>query len=105
MAREEQNAETYAVLAELDSWTSRISETISGKLQNGGSGDDIVGSTLFLDILSEDMQKLDSYFGEKSSFLAAYDVKRIQNLILVKKLSFQVFLCIELRYADCYIMF
>lgn len=89
VAREEQNAETYAVLAELDNWTSRISETICGKLQNRGSGDDIVGNTLFLDILSEDMQKLDSYFGEKSSFLAAYDVKRIQNLILENKAKFQ----------------
>jgi hypothetical protein len=64
-----------------------LSQTISGKLQAtgeaAGSGDEIVANTVFLDGLADDMKKLDAYFAEKASFVAAYDVKRIQNLILV----------------------
>ena len=83
-AREEQSAGTVAVLAELDAWTSKMSSMMTDKIVNlDGSGDDIVGNTLFLDTLAVDMQKLDSYFAEKSAYLATYDVKRIQNLILV----------------------
>ena len=80
-----QNAGTMAVLTQLDDWTSRLSETISEKIQNGGVGgaDDIVGNTVILDTMADDMQKLDSYFAEKISYLAAYDVKRIQNRIWV----------------------
>jgi hypothetical protein len=81
-AREEQSAGTLAILAELDSWTSKMGSMMNQKIVDD-SGDDIVGNTLFLDNLAEDMQKLDSYFAEKSAYLAAYDVKRIQNLILV----------------------
>jgi hypothetical protein len=80
-----QNAGTTAVLAQLDDWTSRLSETVSENIQNSDMGSkDIVSNTVFLDMLAEDMQKLDSYFAEKMSYLAAYDIKRIQNLILVR---------------------
>ena len=90
-AREEQKSENVAVLTEIDSWVIRLSETISGKAGNdftsGGGDDDIVAKTLFLDNLAEDMHKLDSYFSEKTNCLAAYDVKRIQNLIIVRWLN------------------
>lgn len=82
-ARDEQNAANLAVLTEIDSWIARLNETISGGLQNDGRGDDIVGRTVFLDDLAQDIQKLDAHFAEKSNYIAAYDVKRIQNLILV----------------------
>ena len=94
-AREEQKSENVAVLAEIDAWVARLTDTISGKVRNdvmSGDADDIVAKTLFLDNLAEDMHKLDAYFAEKANVLAAYDVKRIQNLIIVRCLYCKSFI-------------
>lgn len=57
---------------------------MSEKSENKGSGDEILTQTVFLDSLAKDMQKLDALFAEKSNYIPAYDVKRIQNAILVR---------------------
>jgi len=76
-------------LNDLDSWCTKLSGTIIDKLSsdNGQSGD-IVDTTVFLDELAQELHKLEALFAEKSKFLLAYDVRRIQNIILV---SFQFY--------------
>ena len=78
-SREARNeAESKSVLEHLNDWTVRLSEKIDEEKVNK----DMEHAQNILDEISDDMQKLDTYFIEHSLTLTKFDMKKIQESIL-----------------------
>ena len=70
--------ESKTFLDHLNDWIVKINDNIDAEVEKKNTD---LGQKI-LDEISEDMQKLDSFFIEHSSALAKYDMKKVQQSIL-----------------------
>ena len=77
-------AESKSVLENLNDWTSKIETKIEAEIQKK----DTDNAQSILDEISDDMQKLDSYFVEYSPTLTKFDTKKVQQTILDLRSNF-----------------
>ena len=70
--------ESKTFLQHLNDWIVKINDSIDEEIEKKNT---YIGQKI-LDEISEDMQKLDSYFIEHSSALKKFDMKKVQESIL-----------------------